>query len=362
MANEGDPPKPRPGRITIQFELTQPGAGVVELRHTARDALEADNAAWAVVMPPRKIRALLVTAGNGVLESALKACPIERLEVCTGQQFDAMDHAAMNVQPKYDVIILDGHTPKSLPRAAYIVFGKPPEGIEVATAAEPLTNLAIMDWRGQHAVLRYVNLINLYVARAWKISVPRDAQILAEFRDSPAIATIRRGGSHFLLVGFDVLESNWPFEPSFILFWYNALAYLGAQAGDQTPANLSTGEPIVIDGLDPETKATIRGPDGTTTERSTGGGGTIRWPQTDRAGVYTVEIASKDNRAFAVNLLDEEESRIAPAEAMTLAGQTVAPPDAAVGRANTALWPWIVLVVLGLVCGEWWIYNSKIRL
>jgi hypothetical protein len=146
------------------------------------------------------------------------------------------------------------------------------------------------------------------------------------------------------------------------LFWYNALAYLGSQAGDPTRVNLSTGEPIVLEGLDPETKATIRGPEGTTAELSSGSGGTIRWPQTDRAGVYTLEISSQDTRAFAANLLDEPESEIDPIREMTLAGQPVASPDSPVGRANTALWPWIVLAVLFIVCGEWWVYNSKIRL
>ena len=167
---------------------------------------------------------LLVTAGNAVVESALQACPIQRLEVCTGEQFDAMDAAAMNTQPPYDVIVLDKHSPKHLPKASYIVFGRPPDGIEVATAAEPLENQPILDWRGQHAVLRYVNLTNVFAVKAMKIAVPRDAQALAEFRDSPAIATVRRGGNTLLLVAFDILESNWPFEPSFILFWYNALA------------------------------------------------------------------------------------------------------------------------------------------
>ncbi len=362
MTTEGEPPKPKPGRTTIQFELTHAGAGVVELRHTASDVLEVDNAAWAIVLPPRNVRVLLVTAGNPAVESALKACPIERLEICTGEQFDAMDPAAMNAQPIYDVIILDGHTPKVLPRAAYIVFGKPPEGIDVATATEPLTNQSIMDWRGQHAILRYVNLVNLFVGKAWRMTAPRDAQVLAEFRDSPAILTLRRGGNQFLLVGFDVLETNWPFEPGFILFWYNALDYLGSQTGDPTRVNLSTGDPIVADGLEPETKALIRGPDGKTSALSSGSGGTLRWPQTDRAGVYTMELSSRDIRAFAVNLLDERESEIAPVREMILAGQPVAAPDSPVGRANTALWPWIVLVVLGIVCGEWWVYNSKIRL
>ena len=257
---EGDPPQDRPGKLTVEFTLTQPGGAVIEVRHTAKDSLERDDAAWAIVSPPKQSRVLLVSEGNAVIESALKACPIERLEVCTGAQFDAMDAAAMNAQPPYDVIVLDKHIPKHLPKASYIVFGRPPDGIEVTATAEPLENQPILDWRGQHAVLRYVNLTNVFALKAAKIAVPRDAQALAEFRDSPAIATVRRGGNTLLLVAFDIVESNWPFEPSFILFWYNALAWLGTQTGEQLTANLMTGEPIVIEGLPAGTTGTIAGP------------------------------------------------------------------------------------------------------
>ncbi len=359
---EGDPPQERPGKLTVEFTLSQAGGAVIEVRHTAKDSLARDDAAWAIVSPPKQNRVLLVTEGNAVVESALKACPIQRLEVCTGAQFDAMDTAAMNAQPPYDVIVLDKQSPKSLPKASYIVFGRPPDGIEVTAAAEPLENQPILDWRGQHAVLRYVNLTNVFALKAAKIAVPRDAQTLAEFRDSPAIATVRRGGNTLLLVAFDILESNWPFEPSFILFWYNALAWLGTQTGEQLTANLMTGEPIVIEGLPAGTTGTIAGPGRTSEPISGGDAGVVRYPQTDRAGVYTVSLMQQAAKPFAVNLLDEHESEIAPVTELTLSGQAVASAEGSIGRANVPLWPWIVLGALALVCGEWMLYNSRIRL
>ncbi|NLH15626.1 MAG: VWA domain-containing protein [Phycisphaerae bacterium] len=359
---EGEPPQERPGKLTVEFTLNQAGGAVVEVRHTAKDALDRDNMAWSIISPPKQMRVLLVTEGNAVMESALKACPIQRLEVCTGAQFDAMDAAAMNAQPPYDIIVLDKHNPKSLPKASYIVFGLAPEGIEVKTAAEPLENQPILDWRAQHAILRYVNLTNVFVVKAAKIALPRDAQTLAEFRDSPAIAILRHGGNALLLVAFDILESNWPFEPSFILFWYNALAYLGTQTGEQLTANLLTGEPIVIEGLPAGATGTLTDPEGVGEPISSGQGGIIRYPQTDRAGVYTVELTQQPAKAFALNLLSEEESKIAPVKELTLSSRTVTSADRAMGRANVPLWPWIVLTALVLVCGEWILYNSRIRL
>ncbi len=359
---EGDPPQERPGKLTVEFLLTQAGGAVVEVRHTASDSLERDNAAWAIVSPPKQTRVLLVTEGNPAIESALKACPIQRLEVCSGVQFDAMDPETMNAQQPYDIIVLDKHSPKSLPKASYIIFGKPPDGIEATTTAEPLENQPILDWRGQHAVLRYVNLTNVFAVKATKIALPRDAQILAEFRDSPAIATLRRGGNTLLLVAFDILESNWPFEPSFILFWYNALAYLGTQTGEQLTANLLTGEPIMMEGLPAGATGTLTNPDGSKESISSGQAGIVRYPQTDRAGIYSVELARQPVRAFAVNLLSEQESQIAPVKELTLSGREITAADRALARANVPLWPWMVLAALMIVCGEWFLYNSRIRL
>jgi hypothetical protein len=173
---------------------------------------------------------------------------------------------------------------------------------------------------------------------------------------------VRRGGNTLLLVAFDIVESNWPFEPSFILFWYNALAWLGTQTGEQLTANLMTGEPIVIEGLPAGTTGTIEGPGRPSEPISGGESGIVRYPQTDRAGIYTVQLMQQEARPFAVNLLDEHESEIAPVTELTLSGQAVTSAQGAIGRANVPLWPWIVLVALALVCGEWMLYNSRIRL
>jgi hypothetical protein len=67
-------------------------------------------------------------------------------------------------------------------------------------------------------------------------------------------------------------------------------------------------------------------------------------------------------KAFAVNLLDEHESEIAPVMELTLSGRAVDSAQGSIGRANVPLWPWIVLAALALVCGEWMLYNSRIRL
>jgi len=120
-----------PGKVAVNFSLSHSGEGVLEVRHLTADALACDDAAWGVLEPPERLSVLLVTEGNPVLESALRACPIARLDPCTPGAFDAMDPVLFSMQDAYDVIVLDNYTPAHLPRCRYLAFGAVPQGIDV---------------------------------------------------------------------------------------------------------------------------------------------------------------------------------------------------------------------------------------
>jgi hypothetical protein len=354
-----------PGKVAVNFSLTHTAAGVLEVRQLQPDSLSSDDAAWAILSPPKRLSVLLVTRGNVVLESALAACPLARLDVVSPSQFDgdpdANEPADSNVELAYDVIILDNHQPKKLPKCRYLVFGHPPDNIDVSVPQQ-LENQVVVDWRPKHAVLKYVNLMNLFAAKCYKMVLPRDAEVLAEFNESPALALVRRNGSVFLLVGFDVLESNWPFEPSFVLFCYNAAGFLGMQLGQNQQSNLQVGEPVVVDGLGPKIPALIDGPDFSDVEIKSSSAGSIRFPGTDRVGVYSVRVPGQTPRLFAVNLLDPQESNIEPVREIVLSGQSVKAAEHALSRANLPLWPFLVGLVLLLACIEWLVYNHKVRI
>ncbi len=359
----------KPGQIAVDFTLTHNEAGVLEVRQLpgsgisdlATDCLNCDNAAWAILSPPKRLSILLVTAGNMVLESALRACPLAQLERCGPTEFDAMDHSALSVEQPYDVIVLDGHVPPNLPKCRYLVFGRPPDGIDV-TVPQVLDNQVMVDWRAKHPTLQYVNLANLFAVKCYEMVLPRDADVLAEFNETAALSVVRRHGSVFLLVGFDVLQTNWPFEPGFVLFCYNATSFLGAQTDRDQEFNLQVGDPIVVEDLPLETPARIDGPDVTGVEVTPGLSGSIRFSGTSRAGPYRVSVPDQPVRLFAVNLLDPKESNLTPQSEIVLPGQPVQAQDSTLSRANLPLWPYLVGLVLVLVCLEWFVYNRKVQI
>jgi len=350
-----------PGTVAVNFSLNHDGKGVLEVRQLTDDALACDDAAWGILEPPERLSVLLVSEGNPVLESALRSCPIARLDPCTPAGFDAMDPARFAVENPYDVIVLDRHAPAHLPRCRYLTFGAVPEGIDVNIPGE-LENQMLVDWRVRHPVLQYVNLTNLFAARASVLELPRDADVLAEFTESPALALLRRNGSTFLLSGFDILQSNWPFEPGFVLFCYNSLNFLAAQVDGGERRDLQVADPITIDDLPAEAVVTVTRPDASEVEITPDPGGTVRFPATYRTGVYKIEIPDESARFYAVNLLDAAESDIRPKEEMTLSSVTVAAQEQGVQRANVPLWPLLALLALILACVEWVVYNLKVRI
>jgi hypothetical protein len=351
----------QPGKVALNFTLAHAEAGVLEVRQLTSDCFSCDDAAWAVLSPPRKLSVLLVTTGNIVLESALRASPLARLELCSPARFDAMDHSALTVEQPYDVIVLDNYVPPQLPRCRYLVFGRPPNGIDVSVPQQ-LENQVIVDWRPKHSVLKYVNLMNLFAAKCCKMILPRDAEVLAEFNETPALALVRRNGSVFLLAGFDPLQTNWPFEPSFVLFCYNAASFLGMEVGQNQQANLRVGEPIVVEGLSPDIEAQVDGPGFSATKAKAASGGALRFPGTDRVGIYSLKVPDQPLRLFAVNLLDSRESDIEPVRQIVLSGQPVKAQDNPVSRSNLPLWPFLVGLALILAFLEWLVYNSKVRI
>jgi len=348
-----------PGRATAELTLSY-GGGVLEVRQMQEDLLACDDAAWSILTPPKRLSVLLVTAGNPVLEAALRACPVAKVDGITVSEFAAMDHGRMGVEQPYDVIVLDNVEVASTPKGRFLVLGRPPAGAG-ASVLGTVENAFIADWRSGHAVLRHCALSSVFVAQGLRLGLPREALVLAEFGEGPAMAVVQRQGSTFLIVAFDVLQSNWPFESSFILFCYNALDFLALQAAQVQAGQWKVGEPIVAEGLPARVPVTISGPGLDRTAVTSDDSGAVRFPPTQRAGVYRLDLPGQPSRLFAANLLDAQESDIAPRRQITLAGGQVQAQSGQVKRTNVPLWPALAVLALVLVCVEWWVYSGRVR-
>ncbi len=356
-------PKTDPGQTGVTFTLNAPEGGIIEVRQVLAqpDDLAVDNSAYAVLEPPERFSVLLVGPGNLVLEEALRSLPLARLDLMSPDDFSQIDTRKFETEKTFNVVVLDRCTPKALPRSAYLVFGPPPP-IPGLSADGPHEDQFIIDWRPNHPALRFVNFENVYARNWWKYTLPSDAYILAESDRGSALAMIQRQGISCLTVNFDVLGSNWPFRPGFVIFLYNAIRLLGNPAAEQSAGSLAIDSSLNFR-LPPDTfEARIVRPDGTSVRRQADPGGFLRYAPLDRVGIYRVQPAGKTEKSFAVNLLDTAESDIAPASNVAFSGERVSTQKAGIVPQNEELRPFFLIVALVILCLEWFIYNKKVQI
>ncbi len=358
------PAKQSPGQTGVTFSLTCPAGGVLKIKHlltsSRLDNLAVDDTAWTVLTPPKRLSVLLVSPGNLVVEEALRSLPLARVETLTPDQFDKINPADLEAKRSVDVIVLDRCCPKKFPRSGYLALGADLR-LEGFSAEGPFEDQFILDWRPNHPALRFINLENLYAKKWWKWNLPRDAHVLAESDRGPAVVALNRRGSSFLMVNFDVLGSNWPFRPSFVMFLYNAVRWLGNAADGAGENVLAVNSSINVKVPPASGEVRVVRPDGKIIRRTPDPAGNLRYAPLDRAGLYRVEAAGQ-TQVFAVNLLDPAESDIAPAKKITFSGDAASPEKAGVVQANKDLRPILLLAALMFLCLEWFIYNKKVQI
>jgi len=143
------------------------------------------------------------------------------------------------------------------------------------------------------------------------------------------------------------------------VFFHNALRFLAGNAAQSRLASLRAGESFSMP-VPPNVKtATIHRPDGRKDEVNVRSSGLLSYNQTDRTGFYRVSGGIADDSVRAVNLLNEDESFIAPCRNFRIAsGQLVAGDGSQ--NLRKPLWPYLLMVLGVILLFEWIIYNKRV--
>jgi len=344
----------------LRFELQLPREAVLEARVGRDDALAVDNRAAVVVPPPRKMRALLVSAGNFFLESVLQNMPLERRDYVTPAQYAANADAVADGKSTYDVVIFDKNVPERLPTGNFMfIDALPPlEGIR-ATGSQ--TNHEMTWWDEAHPILRRVSLDNVFIGESTVLDLPREAQVLVEGPRGPLLAHYSREGSQYLILAFAIEKSDWWSHETFPSFIANAIQYLGGAGATGEAEPLRPGDALRITLPAGAASAVVAAPGGARTTVEPDLGGVARFATTSRAGIYTVEAGGEVVQRFAVNLEDAEESDVRPRPAEKIGGVKVT-QGALIQSAMPEIWRWFAGAALLLLLVEWYIYNRRVMI
>lgn len=367
----------RPEGAIVQVNLRQPGSA----DPPEGDVLAVDNRAMLAVPPAKRLSVAIVTRGSLVLSSLYDGLPV-RPTIVAPDKFEQM--LKDEQLEDFDVIVLDGYLPTTnvgtsgLPPGRYLVFGAVPVSAENGiTDKGKGPGASIIDWLRDHPTLRSVGLENVAIGEMRLIAVEdgKSAKVLANSDKGPAIVEISTAETRAVVVPFDPLNGNWPFDVSFVVFNASAIAYLGdegVQSGSlrsvQPGQTLSDRLPVGT------ATATLNGPGVSSMVLTPASDGRIVFGPIPETGLYSVTYPGvpgpmdiqKDEgtaaRVFTANLFDLPESDLGTAKEVPFAS-TVATAEARQdAKADKKLWPYLLLIALGVVMLEWYIYNRKVHI
>ncbi|MBL8148152.1 MAG: VWA domain-containing protein [Anaerolineae bacterium] len=350
-------------RLPAGFEAVRAGLTAPADAGNWPDDLALDDAAYTVANDAHTRRILLISpGGNRFLEQALGSLP--GVQTVTSRPEAGIPSAG------FDLIVLDGWLPETLPDTDLLIVN-PPNSSELFTVGRTLERPADgspgpagnIRSTGADPRLRFVDLSGVNLLRFRDVNAEwADELVVAD--GGPLLLAGDTGGRQVAILTFDVRESDLPLQIAFPVLMASLVNWYAPQDLVATPFSRAVGDAVAINPEPGADAIRITPPDGEpyTLALDTAGGAVVSG--TDTPGLYTVETLEGDtvtqSAVFAVNLFDAAESDIAPRPGIQIGGETVLPePGDAVGVRE--LWPLFALAALAILLIEWWIYFRRQR-
>lgn len=317
------------------FDLSQfAGGGVRATVQTKDDALSLDDVAFAYLPVKRKTRTLLVTKSNHYLETALKLNNYVDLVVT--------DPVNYKESSNIDAYIFDRFAPATIPSRPALIIGAPSAPWLKAPEGE-VDKPEITSWSDNHPVMQYVSVHDVSIEKASRIDAG-SLTVIAASKQTPLIVASEK--PKWVLLTFNLEESDFPFHVGFPVFIENVLAWFSRE---QLALKRSPG---IIDV--PLANAQIRNIDGKTIPSDQQLGKTVF--QASEPGLYAA-TQGDDRIHVAVNLANPAFSDV---------NRSVFKTDArAAGEhywLHRELWFYMLLAAVILAGIEWFTYHRRITL
>jgi hypothetical protein len=357
----------------VAFDLGDVHSGVLTLRARPGGALTVDNQAWVAIDPPTPANVLLVTPGDEALELALKtesAAEMARVEFARPDILATKEYQNRAASGHWALVIYDQCRPEVMPQADTLFIGRLPPGSSwTAEAAE--TAPQIIDVDTAHPLMQLIDMGNVRFADFRPLKPPVGSTVLVDTNVGVLFAIGPREGFEDAVLGADIVgtddkgehyaNTDWPLRLSFPVFVLNALSYFTGSAGAVSAASVQPGQSIVLRGAGSANELQVRAPSGKVYSIERDKTESFQFSQTDELGIYEVLERNQPARRFAVNLFDSAESDIDSRSEIQI-GYSPIKGKASWEGARHELWKVLLLVALGVLCLEWYIYNRRIYL
>lgn len=320
---------------------------ILDAKIDLQDDLLVDNEARLVLPRLDPVPLVLVTPGNVFLQTALNLDPTVTVTERTSLPAEV---------PPGTLLVVDCvPLPKVPAGVSTLLIGSVGSAVP-GTVRETVNLPSVADWDRRHPLLDHIDLTGLQLTSAAVLNPEHNAQVLIESDKGPVAVSVEQPGQRIVYLGWDLHRSDFPLRSSFPIFIANCLDWLTGQRQRAQLVNLHTGQIIQVPLNPGTTKATLTAPDGRARQLDVDDA-LLTLNQLTRAGVYKLQ-AGKVNRRYAVNLLDATESDLTPHDLKSQQGdQRIARGPI---RTQREFWRGILLLVLVLMCVEWWVFHRRV--
>ncbi len=372
----------------LKLDRVEGGVVTVQLKMSEPDALDTDNVAYLAFPPAKRLAIALVTEGNFFLSPALGELGYSKFEEMKPADFQKRYDAGQ--MAGFDCIVFDQWLPNvkkvvtnekgekkeevgpGLPPGRSLVLGATPPAPLGATDEGEGDVAVIVNWKRDHPALANASLDTLDISRSRKVVVMPDTPVtvIAQTHEGPAILEITDAVTRSIVVPFNPLDSDWAFEPGYLLFLAESINYLtdvGVVAGMIRPGT-TLGERLPQGSKDVK----LALPDRTRIDLVPAADWSVAYGPIRKIGLYSVswtgvpgstdqEIDGRVRRVVAANLMDPDESDISARKGVAMAREVVEAEEGGLEKQRKRLWPWLILGALAVIMLEWFVYNKKVH-
>lgn len=331
----------------------------------SKDELPADDRAYALLPERRRAKILVVTGGNTYLEAALLLD--EYLDVTL---MSPRDYLVKGGDTKAEVIVFDGVTPASPPRAHAIYLDPRGPGSPLKVDAE-IKSPGFDKIERKHPIVRWTALDDVNIARGHKLVPEANDKVIGASDQGAILVTGTRGGFRFVALGFDIRESDLPLRVAWPLLLLNSINFFLEENANYI-SSFRTGDVFRIPVVTEAARAELSLP----SEKGAPPRNELV-PVFEGRAVYLgqnagfYELLATDAKAgaegaaagkaqFAANLLDREESTLAPVAELTVDGKKATAVEGFTVGVRREIWIYLLIAAVILTAIEWATYHRRL--
>jgi hypothetical protein len=340
---------------TLEAKIAYVGGG--------HDDLPADDHAYALLPERSRARVLVVTAGNMYLEAALLLDEYLDVTQVTPAEYVARYVAGTS---GFDAVVFDGVTPATPPRSDALYIDPRGPGSPVKVLGE-IKQPGFDTIDRKHPVVRFTALDDVNIARGHRLAPEPGDKVVGASEGGPILVAGVRAGRKFVALGFDVRESDLTLRVAWPVLLLNTINWF--RDDDATYlSSFRTGDIWRIPVAGDVQEARLKLPGGALAPIPVHEGRAVVLGQ--QAGFYELlptplagqapGATAGPTTAFAANLLDVEESSIAPRDTLVVDGQTAGPLEGFHVGVRREVWVYLLIAAVLLTAIEWATYHRRL--